>query len=86
MAEGVKITPADLDMEEFTPTTERKYENMGLKEAREIMEKELITKALSATGATFPGPQPIWASAANALRYDGKIRAAEIVKFLLCTL
>lgn len=47
MAEGVKITPSDLDMEEFVPATERKYENMGLKEARKKMEKELIAKALS---------------------------------------
>ncbi|MEN6319566.1 MAG: PEP-CTERM-box response regulator transcription factor [Syntrophaceae bacterium] len=47
MAEGVKITPVDLDMAEFAPSPERKYENMGLKEARERMEKELITKALS---------------------------------------
>ena len=47
MAEGVKITPADLDMAEFAPPPEQKYENMGLKEAREKIEKELITKALA---------------------------------------
>jgi two-component system NtrC family response regulator len=42
MAEGVNITPVDLEME--TPKT--KYENMGLKEAREALEKELVTKAI----------------------------------------
>jgi two-component system NtrC family response regulator len=43
MAEGAKITPVDLEME--APRT--RYEGMGLKEAREIMEKELLLKALS---------------------------------------
>jgi two-component system NtrC family response regulator len=38
----VNITPVDLEME--TPKT--KYENMGLKEAREALEKELVTKAI----------------------------------------
>jgi two-component system NtrC family response regulator len=78
MAEGAKITPADLDMEEIAPavvpavvpaaegakvipthpdmaeaapvvvsTPKSKYENMGLKEARENLEKELLAKALS---------------------------------------
>ena len=42
MAEGVNITPADLEME----TPRGKYENMGLKEAREALEKELLTKAI----------------------------------------
>jgi two-component system NtrC family response regulator len=42
MAEGAKITPADLEME----TPKEKYENMGLKEAREAVEKELVTKAI----------------------------------------
>jgi two-component system, NtrC family, response regulator len=42
MAEGVNITPVDLEME--SPTG--KYENMGLKEAREALEKELLTKAI----------------------------------------
>ena len=43
MAEGRKITPADLEME----APGQKYESMGLKEAREALEKELILKALS---------------------------------------
>ncbi len=43
MAEGAKITPTDLEMEAPKP----KYENMGLKEAREILEKELLLKALA---------------------------------------
>ena len=43
MAEGKKITPADLEMER----PRLKYENMGLKEAREMLEKELILKALT---------------------------------------
>ncbi|MCX6556171.1 MAG: sigma 54-interacting transcriptional regulator, partial [Candidatus Aminicenantes bacterium] len=70
MAEGAKITPADLDMAEAAPAAEgvkiipahldmadaapavvhapgSKYENMGLKEARESLEKELLAKALS---------------------------------------
>ncbi len=42
MAEGAKITPVDLEME----TPKAKYENMGLKEAREALEKELLTKAI----------------------------------------
>lgn len=47
MAEGVKIIPADLDMGEFAPISEPKHAHMGLKEAREIVERELIAKALS---------------------------------------
>lgn len=43
MTDGAKITPADLEMEAPKP----KYENMGLKDAREALEKELLTKALS---------------------------------------
>ncbi|MFH1336565.1 MAG: sigma 54-interacting transcriptional regulator, partial [Candidatus Zixiibacteriota bacterium] len=44
MAEGAKkITPADLEME--APRT--RYEGMGLRDAREALEKELLTKALS---------------------------------------
>jgi two-component system NtrC family response regulator len=43
MAEGTKITPADLEM----GVTSRKYESMSLKEARENLEKELLFKALS---------------------------------------
>jgi len=45
MAEGKKITPADLEME----APRQKYESMGLKEAREALEKELIMKALIRT-------------------------------------
>jgi two-component system NtrC family response regulator len=43
MAEGARITPVDLEME----TPRSKYEAMGLKEARETLEKELLLKALS---------------------------------------
>jgi two-component system NtrC family response regulator len=43
MAEGRKITPADLELE----APKQKYETMGLKEARETLEKELILKALT---------------------------------------
>ena len=43
MAEGAKITPADLEME--APRT--RYEGMGLKDAREALEKELLAKALA---------------------------------------
>jgi two-component system NtrC family response regulator len=43
MAEGTKVTPADLEME--VPRT--RYEGMGLKEARETLEKELLAKALA---------------------------------------
>jgi two-component system NtrC family response regulator len=43
MAEGKKITPVDLEME----ATRQKFETMGLKEAREVLEKELIMKALT---------------------------------------
>jgi two-component system NtrC family response regulator len=42
MAEGVNITPGDLEME----APKEKYENMGLKEAREALEEELVTKAI----------------------------------------
>jgi len=51
-AEGAEIIPAELDMEEVAPAVVpapgSKYENMGLKEARESLEKELLAKALSA--------------------------------------
>ena len=65
-AEGAKIIPAHLDKAEAVPDAEgakiipaevapamvsapgSKYENMGLKEARESLEKELLAKALSA--------------------------------------
>jgi two-component system, NtrC family, response regulator len=43
MAEVKKLTPKDLEMD--MPTI--KFERMGLKEAREAMEKELILKALA---------------------------------------
>jgi two-component system NtrC family response regulator len=43
MADGTKITPADLEME----APRSKYEVMGLKEAREILEQELLLKALT---------------------------------------
>jgi two-component system NtrC family response regulator len=43
MAEGAKITPVDLEME----APRSRYEAMGLKEARESLEKELLAKALA---------------------------------------
>lgn len=43
MAEGAKITPADLEME----VPRARYEGMGLKEARESLEKELLAKAIA---------------------------------------
>jgi two-component system, NtrC family, response regulator len=43
MAEGVKITPADLEME----APRARYAGMGLKEARESLEKELLLQSLS---------------------------------------
>jgi two-component system NtrC family response regulator len=43
MAEGTKITPADLEME----PPRALYEGMGLKEAREAVEKDLLVKALA---------------------------------------
>lgn len=42
MAEGAMLTPTDLEME--APRT--RYEGMGLKEAREALEKDLLEKAL----------------------------------------
>jgi len=42
MAEGIKLNPADLEME--VPKLE--YDGMSLKEARDTLEKELIKKAL----------------------------------------
>jgi two-component system NtrC family response regulator len=45
MAEGRHVTPADL---ELTKTT--RFAGMGLKQAREELERELITQALSRTG------------------------------------
>ena len=43
MAEGPKINPQDLEME----SAHSKYQGLGLKEAREAMEKDLIQKILS---------------------------------------
>jgi two-component system NtrC family response regulator len=43
MAEGAKITSVDLEMEAPQP----RYESMGLKEARESLEKDLLSKALA---------------------------------------
>ncbi len=44
MAEGKKVTPEDLELE--TDKSRTKFEGMGLKEAREKLEKELILKSL----------------------------------------
>ncbi len=49
MAEGPKITPIDLELE--APRT--RYEGIGLKEAREILEKELLTKAVARSGGNL---------------------------------
>ena len=46
MADGNKITAEDLEMAPVAPQQGR-YEGMGLKEAREALEKELILKALA---------------------------------------
>ena len=43
MAEGIKLNPADLEME----APKLGYDGMSLKEARDTLEKELIKKALS---------------------------------------
>jgi two-component system NtrC family response regulator len=43
MAQGTRITPADLDL--VSPYA--KYARQGLKEARAALEKELITQALA---------------------------------------
>jgi two-component system, NtrC family, response regulator len=42
MAEGSKINPFDLEM----TTTPGKYQGLGLKEARDVLEKEMIKKSL----------------------------------------
>lgn len=49
MAEGIKITLMDLEMEPACV----QYEGMTLKKAREIMEKELIMKALARNGGNM---------------------------------
>ena len=43
MSEGRKLTPEDLEM----TAPRARYETMGLKEARETLEKELILKSLA---------------------------------------
>ncbi|HSR12907.1 MAG TPA: sigma 54-interacting transcriptional regulator, partial [Thermodesulfobacteriota bacterium] len=43
MAEGPKITPADLELSAHTP----REEHLNLKEAREALEKEMILKAMA---------------------------------------
>ncbi len=43
MADGPKIAPADLEME----APRARYEGMGLKEAREALEKDLLAKAIA---------------------------------------
>ncbi len=43
MAEGMKITPADLEL----TSRYAKYEGRGLKEARTALERELIERALA---------------------------------------
>ena len=48
MAEGAKITPADLEME----APRARYEGMGLKEAREVLERSCSPKPSPATAAT----------------------------------
>jgi two-component system NtrC family response regulator len=49
MAEGAKIAPADLEME----APRARYETMGLKKARESLEKELIIKFLARNGGNL---------------------------------
>jgi two-component system NtrC family response regulator len=49
MAEGAKIAPADLEME----APRARYEAMGLKEAREALEKELLAKAIARSGGNL---------------------------------
>jgi len=46
MAEGAKILPQDLDMEEVAPLPKTAYESMSLKEARESLEKEMLLRSL----------------------------------------
>ena len=74
MAEGAKITPADLEME----APRARYEGMGLKEAREALEKELLAEGprpqqrqpdQGRAGARHQPPDPV--------RPDGKVRDAE---------
>ena len=56
MAEGPKINPQDLEME----SAHSKYQGLGLKEAREAMEKELIQKIPLGTRGTSPRPPRCW--------------------------
>jgi len=46
MAEQTRITPEDLEMSCSSGSPER-YERMGLREAREALEKELLTRAIA---------------------------------------
>lgn len=46
MAEGIKISPADLGLEDVVLSAGQKY-NVGLKEAREALEKDLLEKAIA---------------------------------------
>jgi two-component system NtrC family response regulator len=43
MAEGSKVTPADLELSSLHPS----YNGKGLKEAREALERDLIRRALA---------------------------------------
>jgi two-component system NtrC family response regulator len=47
MAEGTKVAPSDMDMEEVEPLHKPQYGNMGLKEARESLGKDMLWKALN---------------------------------------
>ena len=47
MAEGPKILPADLDMAEVAPIPKPESENMGLKEARDALEKRMLMEAMA---------------------------------------
>lgn len=47
MAEGTRITPADLGLEDVIPAVREKYNVIGLKEAREALEKDLLEKAIA---------------------------------------
>lgn len=46
MADSIKITPGDLGLEDFNAGAGQKY-SVGLKEAREALEKELLEKAIA---------------------------------------
>ena len=60
MAEGIKITPADLEL----GAHHTRDEDMNLKEAREALEKEMILKALAKKQRQCnPGGRRPWESA-----------------------